>query len=265
MTIGYSRYVALGDSQTEGLLDGDDNTGIHGFADRLAWRLNALQPGLHYANLAVRGRRISDVLDRQLPLARDMNPDLITSCIGMNDVTRPVRSFDKALEDMRRVHTELAATGATVVTTTFPDIARILPVGRVLSGRLRRINEVIRTDSAHFGFRLVDLSAATSMLDPATWAVDRVHGSPHGHQLFADAAAEALGLPGSDHRWAEVEGDLVLPRLRERMYSQLMWAQNMLMPWVWRHTLGSSRGKGLEPKRPVMAPLDASPALSEAE
>ena len=59
--------------------------------------------------------------------------------------------------------------------------------------------------------------------------------------------------------------DRLLPRLRERMYSQLMWAQNMLMPWVWRHTLGSSRGKGLEPKRPVMAPLDASPALSEAE
>ena len=55
------------------------------------------------------------------------------------------------------------------------------------------------------------------------------------------AAAEALGLPDSDHRWAEVEGELVLPRLRERMYSQLMWAQNMLMPWVWRHTLGSSR------------------------
>jgi len=138
-------------------------------------------------------------------------------------------------------------------------------VGRVLSGRLRRINEVIRADSTRFGFRLVDLSTATSMLDPATWAVDRVHGSPHGHQLFADAAAEALELPGSDHRWAEVEGELVLPRLRERMYSQLMWAQNMLMPWVWRHTLGSSRGKGLEPKRPVLAPLDASPALSEAE
>ena len=265
MTIGYFRYVALGDSQTEGLLDGDDTTGIHGFADRLAWRLNALQPGLQYANLAVRGRRITDVLDRQLPLARAMNPDLITSCIGMNDVTRPVRSFDRALADMRRVHTELAATGATVVTTTFPDIARILPVGRVLSGRLRRINEVIRTDSKHFGFRLVDLSAATSMLDPATWAIDRVHGSPHGHQLFADAAAEALGLPGSDHSWAEVEGELVLPRLRERMYSQLMWAQNMLMPWVWRHTLGSSRGTGLEPKRPVMAPLDVRPALSEAE
>ncbi|MUL67478.1 lysophospholipase [Mycobacterium sp. CBMA 234] len=263
--MGYSRYVALGDSQTEGLLDGDDSSGIHGFADRLAWRLDALRPGLQYANLAVRGRRIGDVLDRQLPLARTMNPDLITSCIGMNDVTKPARSFDRALDDMRRVHTELAATGATVVTTTFPDIARILPIGRLLSRRLRRINEVIRSDSAHFGFRLVDLSTAESMLDPATWAIDRVHGSPHGHQLFADAAAEALGLPGGDHRWAEVEGELVLPRLRERMYSQLMWAQNMLMPWVYRHTLGSSSGKGLGPKRPVMTPVSADQALSEAE
>ncbi|MDR3661652.1 MAG: SGNH/GDSL hydrolase family protein [Mycobacterium sp.] len=265
MTIGYSRYVALGDSQTEGLWDGDDNSGIYGFADRLAWRLDALRPGLQYANLAVRGRRINDVLDRQLPLAREMNPDLITSCIGMNDVTRPVRSFDRALVDLQRMHAELAATGATVVTTTFPDIARILPVGRVLSGRLRRINDVIRTDSLHYGFRLVDLSSAESMMDPDTWAIDRVHGSPRGHQLFADAAAESLRLPGSDHSWAVVEGELVLPRLRARMYSQVMWAQNMLMPWVWRHMRGRSSGNGLGSKHPVMAPVSADRALSEAE
>ena len=82
MTIGYSRYVALGDSQTEGLLDGDDNTGIHGFADRLAWRLNALQPGLHYANLAVRGRRISQLVRTELGI------DCVVELVERNTLIR---------------------------------------------------------------------------------------------------------------------------------------------------------------------------------
>ena len=67
---GYSRYVALGDSQTEGLWDGDDDAGLAGFADRLAVMVDSLSPGLQYANLAIRGKQIRDVLEIQLPQAR---------------------------------------------------------------------------------------------------------------------------------------------------------------------------------------------------
>src|ERR1700727_2699979 len=57
---GYSRFVAIGDSQTEGLWDGDETTGLLGFADRLAVMLDSLHPGLQYANLAIRGKRLGD-------------------------------------------------------------------------------------------------------------------------------------------------------------------------------------------------------------
>ena len=57
MTMEIRSYVALGDSFTEGL---DDPTavggGYRGWADRFAEHLAAIQPGLCYANLAVRGR-----------------------------------------------------------------------------------------------------------------------------------------------------------------------------------------------------------------
>ena len=241
--------MALGDSQTEGLWDGDDTTGVAGFADRLAQRLDELWPGLHYANLAVRGRRIRDVLDDQLPAAVAMRPDLITSCIGMNDVTRPGRGFDGALRDLDILHAELAATGAAVVITTFPDISRILPAGRLLSARVQQINAVIRAGAARHRLHLVDLYSAASMTDPDTWSPDRVHGSPRGHQLFADAAAEALGLPGSDHSWAAARSDVAIPGLRSRMYSQALWGQNMLMPWIWRHLRGRSAANGRGPTR----------------
>ncbi|GAB7069830.1 SGNH/GDSL hydrolase family protein [Mycobacterium hodleri] len=251
----YRRYVALGDSQTEGLWDGDDEIGVAGFADRLAARLDDVHPGVLYANLAVRGRRIRDVLDNQLPAAVAMAPDLITSCIGMNDVTRPGRSFATALADVDLLHDRLAETGATVVTTTFPDLERILPVGRFLGARVREMNAVVRAAAARHGFRLVDLYDAESMGDPDVWSPDRVHGSPAGHELFAAAAAEALDLPGSNHDWAVSKTEVVRPGFQSRMYSQVLWTQNLLMPWMWRHLRGLSSGNGRVAKRPRLTPV----------
>jgi lysophospholipase L1-like esterase len=245
----YSRYVAIGDSQTEGLWDGDDTTGLLGFADRLAAVIDSHYPGLTYANLAVRGRRILDLLVDQLPLALAMRPDLITVCIGMNDVTRPGPYFERALADLDALHTRLARSGATVVTTTFPDLTQILPIGRVLTSRVERINDEIRAAANRYGFRLVDLYGAPSIADPENWSPDRVHGSTKGHILFAAAAAEALDLPGSSHDWAQT-GRGPQPTLRSRAQSQVLWTQNMLMPWLWRSVRGRSAGDGRRPKRP---------------
>lgn len=262
--LGYSRYVALGDSQTEGLWDGDDDTGLAGFADRLAVMLDDVRPGLRYANLAIRGRQIRDVLDNQLPRAIDMRADLITVCVGMNDMTRPGRGFDRALAQLDEMHARLAASGATVVTTTFPDLARILPIGRVLAARLLTINARIRAAASLHGFRLVDLFVAPSMTQPDVWALDRVHGSPKGHALFAAAAAEALDLPGSSHEWAVADPTAALPSFRSRMYSQLLWTQNMMMPYLWMHMRGKSVGAGRPPRRPELETLEALVALRDA-
>ncbi|WP_102144510.1 SGNH/GDSL hydrolase family protein [Mycobacterium hubeiense] len=251
----YSRYVAIGDSQTEGLWDVDETGALVGFADRLAAMLESLCPGLRYANLAVRGRRVRHVLDEQLPVALAMQPDLVTVCVGMNDVTRPGRHFDRALADLDDLYAKLAASGATVVTTTFPDITRILPVGRLLAGRVRKINDAIRSATDRHGFRLVDLYIAPSMSEPDTWSADRVHGSTNGHILFAAAAAEALALPGSSHDWAHATAGVDPSSPRSRAYSQLLWTRNMLMPWLWRHIRGRSSSEGRQPRRPQLALL----------
>lgn len=255
--VSYTRYVAIGDSQTEGLWDGNDSEGLVGFADRLAAIVDSHYPGLAYANLAIRGRRIIDLLDDQLPQALAMRPDLITVCIGMNDVTRPGPHFDQALAELDDLHTQLAGSGATVVTTTFPDLARILPIGRVISARIERINDEIRAAAERHGFRLVDLYRADSMTHPDTWSADRVHGSTKGHMLFAAAAAEALNLPGSNHDWAHNHGGARRPSLRSQVCSQVLWTQNMLMPWLWYQVRGRSAGDGRSPKRPQLAGVAA--------
>lgn len=60
----FERYVALGDSQTEGLNDPDGRGGFRGWADRFAVLLLATSPHLQYANLAVRGRLMAAIRAR---------------------------------------------------------------------------------------------------------------------------------------------------------------------------------------------------------
>jgi lysophospholipase L1-like esterase len=255
MPSGFRRYVAIGDSQTEGLWDGDDVVGLLGFADRLAVMVDSLYPGLHYANLAIRGKRIAEVLYEQVPQALAMQPDLITVCAGMNDVIQPGRSFGPALADLEYLYAALAGSGATVVTTTFPNVAQFLPLGRLVSGRLTRINAAITAAADRYGFGLVDLYNAPSMRELDTWAIDRVHASTKGHMLFAAAAAEALNLPGSSRDWAH--GSLGAGRrsLTAGAYEQLRWTQDSFFPWIWRRLRGLSSADGRQPKRPRLESL----------
>jgi lysophospholipase L1-like esterase len=219
--------------------------------------IDSFYPGLHYANLAIRGKLVADVLHEQVPHALAMGPDLITVCVGMNDVIQPGNSFGRALANLEYMYAALAESGATVVTTTFPNVAQFLPLGRLVSGRLARVNDAIAAAAERYGFRLVDLYNAPSMRDLDTWDVDRVHASTKGHRLFAAAAAEALGLPDSNHDWAEASGSATRLPFRSRTYGQLRWAQEKFMPWVWRRLRGKSSADGRVPKRPRLEPLSA--------
>jgi lysophospholipase L1-like esterase len=261
---GYRRYVAIGDSQTEGLWDGDDGIGLLGFADRLAAMVDSLYPGLQYANLAIRGKRIGDVLNEQIPRALAMRPDLITVCAGMNDVIQPGRSFGPALLDLEHVYAALAESGATVVTTTFPNVAQFLPLGRLVSTRLTQINGAITAAAERYGFRLVDLYNAPSMRELDTWAIDRVHASTKGHILFAAAAAEALNLPDSNHDWAEPSLNPARRSFKSGAYEQMRWAQDSFFPWIWRRLRGLSSADGREPKRPQLEGVSMSSAPDTA-
>jgi lysophospholipase L1-like esterase len=69
-------FVALGDSFTEGLNDPGPDGGFLGWADRVAAALAQQLPGFRYANLAVRGKLLGQVVDGQVPRAAEMAPGL---------------------------------------------------------------------------------------------------------------------------------------------------------------------------------------------
>jgi lysophospholipase L1-like esterase len=252
----YLRYVALGDSQTEGLGDGDDVHGLRGWADRLAERVARHSPGLLYANLAVRGRKAGEVRAEQLAPALAMRPDLATVVAGVNDVLRPSCDLDEVAGHLEAMFAALTAQGATVATLMFPDVGRISPMARPLAPRVLALNERIREAAARHGVVVAETAAHPVATDPRLWSADRLHAGPLGHERIADAAAYALGLPDSDDRWT-----LPLPTegagaagLRA-VGAELRWAGAFLGPWLLRRLRGQSSGDGRRPKRPELLPV----------
>lgn len=248
----YLRYVALGDSQTEGLGDGDEISGYRGFADRLAEQLSLSYPGLSYANLAVRGRLAGEVRAEQLAPALALRPDLVTVVAGLNDVLRP--SFDAAAVagHLAAMFAELTASGARVGTVTFPDVGRITPLARPLRPRVLDLNDRIRRAAAQYGVAVLDAYPHLVTVDLRIWSADRLHASPLGHARIAAGLAHALDLPGSDDTWTI---PLPGPGPAITIATELRWLSGFLGPWLWRRARGRSSGDGRVAKRPDLSPL----------
>ena len=82
--MSFHRYVALGDSFTEGVGDPDPArpNGLRGWADRVAEVLSQQVDDFAYANLAVRGKLIAQIVQDQVEPAVALHPDLISICAG---------------------------------------------------------------------------------------------------------------------------------------------------------------------------------------
>jgi lysophospholipase L1-like esterase len=248
----YRRYVALGDSQTEGLGDGDEISGYRGFADRLAEQLSLTNPGLSYANLAVRGKLAGEVHAEQLAPALALRPDIVTVVAGLNDVLRT--SFDAAAVagHLEAMFAELTASGARVGTVAFPDVGHITPLARPLRPRVLDLNNRIRQAASRYGVAVLDAYPHMATTDLRIWSDDRLHASPLGHARIAAGLAHALDLPGSDDTWTQ---PLPGPRPGVTVVTELRWLGGFLGPWLWRRARGISSGDGRAAKRPNLAPL----------
>lgn len=255
----YVRYVALGDSQTEGVGDGDDTIGLRGWADRFAEHLAAVNPGLQYANLAVRGRVAGQVRAEQLGPALAMRPDLATVVAGVNDVLRPRFDAAEVVGHLEETFAELTAAGARVVTMTFPDIGKIAPVARPVRGRVFDLNAHIRAAAARQGVAVAEIDRHPVAADPRLWSTDRLHTSPLGHERIAAAAAQAIHLPGSDDAWTRPLPAQQLPSRLQATGAELRWAAAFLGPWLGRRLRGRSSGDDRTAKRPRLQPLRATP------
>ena len=153
----FRRYVAIGDSSTEGLEDPDGEGGYRGWADRLAEIIaNAQAEPLDYANLGVRSLHLSEIRTTQFDAAMAMQPDLLSIFGGANDLLSVTCDFAGIRADLAAIFGEARSRDCTVVTFTMPDPSSINPFGRRLRGRMLQFNDIIREEADRYGVLVMD-------------------------------------------------------------------------------------------------------------
>lgn len=253
--MSFERYVALGDSTTEGLEDTYPDGAYRGWADRLAERIAADSPGLRYANLAIRGRKLPQIRAEQLEPALAMEPDLASVLGGLNDILRREVDLAARAADLEAIVAALRERGATVIVMTYPDPTAIITVAAArISPRVRAFNEAVRAIAERQGAVLVDLDRDAEP-HPAFWCADRLHANARGHEWIAATAASELGITVPDGDWnAELPEHRLAPRPL-RVATDVAWMGRHLAPWVLRRVRGRSSGDGIDPKRPELTPV----------
>ncbi len=253
--MSFERFVALGDSTTEGLEDPNPHGGYRGWADRLAERLAVENPDMTYANLAVRGRKVPQIRAEQLEPALALKPDLASILGGINDVLRRNLDMNRVVGDLDAMAAALGESGATVLSFTFPDPTAVITVAAArIRARVVRFNERVREMAAARGAVLVDLERE-GIAHPTLWCSDRLHANGDGHARIAGAAAAALGLDDGSRAWAAPLPDPPRRSAAVRYAADAVWMGRHLTPWVVRRIRGVSSGDGREPKRPELAPI----------
>ena len=248
----FHRYVALGDSFTEGVGDPDDArpNGVRGWADRVAAVL--AHDDFAYANLAIRGRKLLSIVAEQIDPAVAMRPDLVTIYAGANDVLRPRVDIDRLVEAYDAAIDRLTGAGAHVVLFTAYDPGGS-PVFGALRGRFAIYNELVRQVAERHSATLVDFWRLRDYRDDRLWDVDRMHMSSAGHQRMAIAVLDALGVA---HDLSPLPlGERPVLSAKERRAANVEWARAHAAPWVKRRLTGTSSGDLLTARWPALAPV----------
>ncbi|CAM5732060.1 hypothetical protein SALBM311S_01591 [Streptomyces alboniger] len=204
------RFVALGDSLTEGVGDpvGD---GWRGWAALLADGIaqgpgKSREPGeqfgpvgpgelvepsgsVEFTNLAVSGSQTRDVLERQLPAGLALRPDVVSVVIGVNDTLRCTFDIQAVAARLDTVYSAFTQQGAVLLTACLPDPGAMLglpgALARPLARRQRAVNAVVHALSERHGAVHLHAAEGAWLTDRAMWSADRLHPGERGHRQLA--------------------------------------------------------------------------------
>lgn len=264
------RFVAIGDSFTEGVGDVRADGGLRGWADLVAAGLSAAlaergEP-VQYANLAIRGRLLRPIVTDQLEAALALDPaaDLLTLNGGGNDMLRPGVRLDQLVELTEHAIRRCVEAGVRPVLLSGADPTAQLPLGRMVHRRAAYLTATLAEVCARHGVTLVNCFADQEIRDSRYWTADRLHLNSHGHERVAGLVLHALGFapvpaafaasaasaatlattsdPTSDPTSAAASAQGVATNAR--------YYREHVLPWINRRLRGRSSGDNREAKHP---------------
>jgi len=190
----WKKYIALGDSITEGYGDSEERTGGKGWVGRFADSLRLIEPELEHVNLGVRGSTSLDVINNQLAPALQQQPDLISLTVGANDDREPEWTEETFEKEFEKILKTISETEGTVLVTAYPDTRTAYKNGGheipkpwlFYFQRLLTSNHIIRSLCKKYGAVLIDLEPSNLSLDPALLSHDLVHPNALGYTYGSD-------------------------------------------------------------------------------
>ena len=201
MTTGPIVYVALGDSTGSGV--GARNGG---YVARVFQRIEERRPGSQLSNLCVSGATTADVLRGQLDRGVEMNPDLVTLGIGVNDIGHGI-SLDQFSRNYEQILSTLKEkTHAKIVVSNLPDVSSAPRIPAFMRNEYQRqivqFSRRLEEIASRHGVTIFDIYTITTQelaSHPEYFSSDGFHPSDEGYQLWADkmwpTLARVIGEP----------------------------------------------------------------------
>lgn len=202
MNTGPIVYVALGDSTGAGV--GAREGG--GYVARLFKRIEERRPGSKLSNVCVSGATTDDLIRDQLQKGVELNPDLVTVGIGINDVGHglTLEQFSKNYEEI--LSTLKEKTHAQIVVANIPDVSSAPRIPSVMRNsyqqQIIQFSQRLEEIAKRHGVVVFDVYSITKdelPSHPEYFSNDGFHPSDEGYELWAThmwpTVAQVIGAP----------------------------------------------------------------------
>lgn len=242
------RYVAVGDSFTEGVGDWREDGTPRGWADRVAEGLAAhSDEPVEYANLAIRGRLLIPIATTQVDAAvvLDPPPTLLTFNGGGNDMLRPGHNTAVQMMLIRSAMIRCLRAGIQPVLLSGPDPSSGLPMGKTFHERGNALTDAAKALTAELGILFVNAFQDDALRGAEFWCEDRLHLNPYGHARVAHMVLTALGVP------SQVDDPPEPKPWKQGVVGEAQYYREHVAPWIGRRIRKTSSGNSRAPKHPV--------------
>lgn len=239
------RFVAIGDSFSEGVGDVLPDGGERGWADIAAqgWA-DALGHPIEYANLAIRGKLAWPIVEQQLEPALALRPTHLSFNGGGNDMLRPRADLERIADAFSHVLRRCDEEGVTMILLSGANPSGQLPMGPLVQRRGDQLSEAVLRRVAGRDDVVRALNwPDRELAQPAYWSEDRLHMNAFGHHRVAARVLDALGLEPPEEWWAPRERGGAGP-------SGIAYYRQFVGPWVRRRVTRTSSGDGRAAKFP---------------
>ena len=249
----FNRFIVCGDSYSEGMSDEIVDGNYRGWADRVADEFALHSKDFTYANLAIRGKLVGQVVADQVPIAIGYvtgKDTLVSFHAGANDALRPGYDPAVTIGKYKEGVRALAATGATLMLfTVLEDTGNTGKTAEVWKARFSEFNRAVREVGAEVGAIVSDANGLDFFKDNRFLAFDRLHLNQEGHWRVAQAVLEVHKYP-FDAAWRNPLPPAVpIPWIKRRI-TGIKWFITFALPWVLRRLQGKSSGDNRKAKYP---------------